>query len=119
MAVVNGGDSQLNAGNTVNVSSGDSSLQGVRVSDGWKNDVQRYRQSQYSSPSSYGDGYDDYANSYRSATITQDDEVDPDDWLRRYLHCYYSCCHSVPSRLIVIIMARSRRLRIRMLSNRL
>ena len=44
MAVVNGGDLQLNAGNTVNASSGDSSLQGVRVSDGWKDDVQRYSQ---------------------------------------------------------------------------
>lgn len=83
MAVVNGGDSQLNAGNTVNASSGDSSLQGVRVSDGWKDDVQRYRQSRYSSPLSYGDGYDDYANSYRFATITQDDEVDPDGMVYR------------------------------------
>lgn len=83
MAVVNGGDSQLNAGNTVNASSGDSSLQGVRVSDGWKDDVQRYRQSQYSSPLSYGDGYDDYANSYRSATVTMDDEVDPDGMVYR------------------------------------
>lgn len=83
MAVVNGGDSQLNVGNTVSSSAGDSSLQGVRVSDGWKDDVQRYRQSRYSSPSSYGDGYDDYANAYRSATITQDDEVDPDGMVYR------------------------------------
>ena len=83
MAVVNGGDSQLNAGNAVSSSAGDSSLQGVRVSDGWKNDVQNWRQSQYSSPSSYGDGYDDYANAYRSATITQDDEVDPDGMVYR------------------------------------
>lgn len=85
MAVVNGGDSQLNAGNTVNASSaGDLSMQGYRVSDDWKNDVQNWRQSQYSSPSSYyGEGYDDYANSYRSATITQDDEVDPDGMVYR------------------------------------
>ena len=83
MAVVNGGDSQLNAGNTVSSSAGNSSLQGVRVSDGWKDDVQRYRQSRYSSPLSYGDGYDDYANDYRSATITQDDEVDPDGMVYR------------------------------------
>lgn len=83
MAVVNGGDSHLNAVDAVSSSYGDSSLQGYRVSDGWKDDVQNWRQSQYSSPSSYGDGYDDYANAYRSATMTMDDEVDPDGMVYR------------------------------------